>query len=182
MERRIVTGVLPRDMSERRVAAEVAALLAAGVKLKPAGAAKRRPSMLFAAGYAPRYRIDLFDTVYYLSNLRVDRNFRFFVAYVRLATKPREIYPRIFYKDSSLIWRSPSHYIRSATENWIGKGDLKLVVENVNAAAAIDEADGEWAKRMFIECGPRGRTGGLGRPIHDGELTTGPGEDIPAQT
>ena len=39
-------------------------------------------------------------------------------------------YPRIFYKDSSLVWRSASHYIRSETENWVGKGDLKYVVEN----------------------------------------------------
>lgn len=130
METRIVTGILPSEKTERQIAAEFSALLDDGVKLKPAGKAKRRPALLFDAGYKPRHRIDLFDTAYYLSNLRVDRNFRFFVAYVRLGTKPREIYPRIFYKDSSLIWRSPSHYIRSATENWIGKGDLKPVLEN----------------------------------------------------
>jgi hypothetical protein len=105
-------------------------LLDSGVRLEPAGKAKRRPSMLFDAGYMPHHRIDLFDTTYYLSNLRVDANFRFFVSYVRLASRPRVIYPRIFYKDSSLIWRSPSHFIRSATENWVGKGDLKPVREN----------------------------------------------------
>ncbi len=130
IESKIVKGILPIAKSERQVAAEVNALLEAGAKISPAGKAKRRPGMLFDAGYVPRHRVDLFDTTYYLSNLRVDRNFRFFVAYVRLASKPRVLYPRIFYKDSSLIWRSPSHYIRSATENWIGKGDLKPVREN----------------------------------------------------
>ena len=134
IETRIVKGILPSGKSERRIAAEFAALLREGATLKPAGKAKRRPSMLFEAGYTARHRIDLFDTTYYLSNLRLDINFRFFVGYVRLGTRPHEIYPRIFYKDSSLIWRSPSHYIRSATENWIGKGDLKPVRENGETA------------------------------------------------
>jgi len=40
------------------------------------------------------------------------------------------VYPRIFYKDSSLVWRSPTHFIRSDDDNWIGKGDLKYHFED----------------------------------------------------
>ena len=127
IETRIVKGILPSAKSERQIAAEVKALLEAGAKLEPAGKAKRRPGMLFDAGYVPRHRVDLFDTTYYLSNLRVDRNFRFFVAYVHLGdpAERRSLYARIFYKDVSLVWRSASHFVRSENENWIGKGEAR---------------------------------------------------------
>jgi hypothetical protein len=40
------------------------------------------------------------------------------------------VYARILYKDGSLLWRSASHFAKSANENWIGKGDVKLVHED----------------------------------------------------
>jgi hypothetical protein len=82
----------------------------------------------------------LFDTIFYLSDLRYDDDARFFVAYVLLAVsrdqkgQSREIFPRYFYKDASLIWRSASHFAQSESENWIGKGDLKRVWEDGQVA------------------------------------------------
>jgi hypothetical protein len=54
---------------------------------------------------------------------------RFFVAYV-CPSGSRDVHPRIFYKDISLIWRCASHMIRTGGENWIGKGDVRTVVED----------------------------------------------------
>ncbi|MEO0998636.1 MAG: hypothetical protein AAFX58_14050 [Pseudomonadota bacterium] len=42
----------------------------------------------------------------------------------------KRLYARIFYKDSSLIWRSATHYIRSDNEHWVGKGDIRPVLED----------------------------------------------------
>jgi hypothetical protein len=68
---------------------------------------------------------------------------RFFVAYVDLdrdGRKTRAIHPRIFYKDVSMTWRSASHMVRSENDNWLGKGDLKPVVENGEERYYTDEA------------------------------------------
>src|SRR5262249_37726226 len=54
---------------------------------------------------------------------------RFFVAWVLPTRDSREIYPRIFSKDYSLVWRAPSHFIRPAHENWMGKGEVRTSVE-----------------------------------------------------
>jgi hypothetical protein len=128
LETSLVTHVLPLERPPRAVEREFRGLLAAGFELRCCGAA-RADHALLTRGYAPKHAIALFDAVFYLTNLREDENFRFFVAYVRLGRR-RVLHPRIFYKDSSLVWRSPSHYVRSERENWIGKGDLKPVLEN----------------------------------------------------
>jgi len=126
--------VVPSQLSPRQVAAEFLRRLDDGAELRAVGAARDRPERLLEGGYTPKHRIDLFDATFYLSNMRMDENFRFFVAYVLLAPgrggRPRKpvIYSRIFYKDSSLVWRSPTHCIRTETDNWIGKGDLKWMV------------------------------------------------------
>ena len=129
MKTAIVSGILPAAQSPAQVKREFLALLAAGVAIDCVGSARKRPRSLLAKGYTPKHKISLFDATFYLTNLREDAHFRFFVVYVRIGDEHR-LHPRIFYKDSSLVWRSPSHYIRSETENWIGKGDLKSVVIN----------------------------------------------------
>jgi hypothetical protein len=56
---------------------------------------------------------------------------RFFVAYVVQQRGPSDrptIYPRIFYKDLSLVWRCASHMIANDGEFWIGKGDVRSFV------------------------------------------------------
>jgi len=135
LETRVVTGIVPDDLTPDQVGREMRRLLARGARLRPAGRARSNPGTLLRRGYAPRYRIRLFDTVFYLSYLRQEPNARYFIAYVLLhadretpVTK-RAIFPRYFYKDASLIWRSASHFARSHHENWLGKGDLKLVHE-----------------------------------------------------
>ena len=126
------SGVLPSDLTPRQVAREFKQLLDLGARIKPAGSARKDPTRLLSLGYTPRHKLQLFGTTFYLANLRRDDNFGFFVAYILLPAKRissrTSIYPRILYKDSSLIWRSPSHYIRSEEENWIGKGDLKVTL------------------------------------------------------
>jgi hypothetical protein len=131
----IVVDVRAEDLAPRAVSREFAGLLAQGARIRCAGEGRRDVRAL-AKRYAPQHKLCLFDTVFYLSHLRMDVNARFFIAFVLLpadrarAPKQRNLYARIFYKDASLIWRSASHYARSETENWIGKGDLKWVVEN----------------------------------------------------
>jgi hypothetical protein len=126
--------IAPSPLSSRQVAAEFLRLLADGAELRAVGDARDHPEWLLEGGYTPKHRVDLFDATFYLSNMRLDDNFRFFVAYVLLAPgqggRPRRpvIHPRIFYKDSSLVWRSPTHSIRSDEDNWIGKGDMKWMV------------------------------------------------------
>jgi hypothetical protein len=134
LETRIVGRVRPVQATPAQIEREFRGLLAAGVPLRACGSARRSPERLLRWGYTPKHAVRLFDASFYLTHLRLGDELRFFVAYVRLgggrAGGDREIHPRIFYKDSSLVWRSPSHYIRSAHENWIGKGDVKRVRED----------------------------------------------------
>jgi hypothetical protein len=136
LETRIVKDALPRQATPRQVEREFVRLLDAGARLRPAGEARSDPESLLSYGYTPKHALELFGTRFYLTNLRKDENFRFFVGYVvqsgsgSAARRPPDVYPRIFYKDSSLVWRCATHVIRSEQENWIGKGDLKTVLED----------------------------------------------------
>jgi len=132
LETRVVTGVAASELTPREVSWEFRRLLAGGCRLRPAGSARSRPLRLLADGYRPHYEVALFDATFLLAALREDENFRFFVAYVRLGAGP-DLHPRLFYKDSSLVWRCATHFISAPGVHWIGKGDVKLV----------DEADGE---------------------------------------
>ena len=133
LETRIVSGVVPEEVGARQVERDFRHLLERGVRIRPAGAARKRPERLLRL-YAPKYRMRLFDATYYLTDLRHDPNYegklRFFVAWVLPTPDSAAIYPRIFSKDYSLVWRSPTHFIRSENENWMGKGDVRCVIEN----------------------------------------------------
>ena len=143
LETRIVKSVLPVELSERQVANEFRKALKDGLRIRCAGSAKHDPESLLRLGYTPKHKIELFDVQFYLTHQRIDENFRFFVAYVVLPDaqgRPgRSAYPRIFYKDSSLVWRSATHYIRSEDENWIGKGATKWVREGDDLVLASAE-------------------------------------------
>ncbi len=132
LETRIVKGVRP-ESDARRIEREFRRLLESGVRIRPAGTGRREPAKLLPT-YEPKHAIRLFDTIYYLTDLREDRTWegtlRFFVAWILPRSDGREIHPRIFSKDYSLVWRSPSHFIRSERENWMGKGDVRWVVED----------------------------------------------------
>ena len=129
--RAIVASVTPAQLSPAAVRRLFDKLRAAGVGLLVAGNARHAPDTLLRRGYGPRYLLELFGTRYFLSDVRQNPDLRFFVAYVMPpATRRRALYARIFYKDVSLIWRSASHVIRSEHENWVGKGDVTVVIEN----------------------------------------------------
>ena len=129
---RVAPSVRPARARPAEVARELRARVAAGEPLLPAGAARRAPKKLLHGPYAPHSRVALFDTLFYLSVPRENPDLRFFVGYVAGACAPPApqpaVFPRIFYKDVSLVWRVASHFVRSARENWIGKGDTHEVV------------------------------------------------------
>jgi len=129
----VVAGVVPSEKSPARVTREFRALLSGGARLKAVGEAKKRPSLLLEGGYLPHYELKLFGTTFYLTSLRQNPDLRFFVVYVVQGNAPparTTIHPRIFYKDVSLIWRSPSHLAGPIDDYWIGKGDVAVTVEN----------------------------------------------------
>lgn len=129
MQTAIVEDVRLDPRSPRAVTREFRALVGAGARLRPVGEAREDPDALLAARYAPRYRFDLFDASYWVTGYRWDDNINFVVAYVGLRrageATPREIFPRLFYKDSSLVWRVATHFVHTEDENWIGKGDVR---------------------------------------------------------
>lgn len=136
LETCIVRGVRADSISKADVAREFRELVDAGARICPSGSAKSRPRSLLTRGYVPQYRIRLFDTRLWLAEIRQEPNARFFITYVMLDAqrdlppRRRRLHTRYFYKDASLVWRSASHFARSASENWIGKGDVKPVLED----------------------------------------------------
>lgn len=172
-ESQIVESVLPAELSAGQVAREFQGLLDAGVKIRCAGSAGRSPRQLLRKGYTPKHKLSLFGVRFYLSNMRIDENFRFFVAYVLLPTpsgRPGRIaYPRIFYKDSSLVWRSATHYIRSDEENWIGKGALKWTREGDELVFASAEETTNLPLELQYGLDVASRAGG--RPRRDTQAT-----------
>ncbi len=125
----IATSPLPAELSPARVAREFRALLDDGVALRPAGEAGDDPEQLLRRGYTPKHKVELFGNVFYLTNALQNPALRFVVAYVLPpgSGRTRAIYPRIFYKDVSLIWRAVSHVVWNDEEFWIGKGDITVV-------------------------------------------------------
>jgi hypothetical protein len=104
------------------------AIVAAGARVRPAGTAKKDPMVLLRGRYAPTSLIELFGTRFFLSDYFQTPQLRFFVAYVVQPDadgRVRSVFPRIIYKDGSLIWRTASHMVSSDEEFWIGKGDLR---------------------------------------------------------
>lgn len=126
-----LADVLPDARDESTIRAQFRTLLDQGYALRPQGLAREDPRRKLAR-QQPCHLIDLGTTRYWLTHVRRDQQFRFFVGYVQLnASRARSpLHPRIFYKDSSLVWRVATHYINTPTEHWIGKGDVKPVVEH----------------------------------------------------
>ncbi len=128
--RPLVSGVGPEPATPAQVARRFADLIVGGARLRPAGCARRDPERLLQR-YRPRHEIRLFDTTYFLGDQRYNEALGFFVGFV-VRREPdgrpaRAIHPRIFYKDSSLVWRVASHFVHDEDEYWIGKGDVRWV-------------------------------------------------------
>jgi hypothetical protein len=125
-ETRLVTGLAPEPLPPAAVRREFLARLATGAELVvPApGAARRRRELL--AKHLPRHVVRLFGTSFYLGDMRYDDHIGFLVGFVAPAATPRKLFARLFYKDSSLLWRVASHVERHGDSLWIGKGDTKV--------------------------------------------------------
>lgn len=127
--RRVAASAVLAPLTPRRVEREFRDRVARGALLCCDGSAHARPAPLLSRGYAPRFRVDLFDATYYLSAVRQNEDLRLFVGWVSNGARPdarERLHARLFYKDVSLIWRVASHFARSAHENWIGKGDVRI--------------------------------------------------------
>src|SRR5262245_27454397 len=74
--RRVVPSAGLALLSPRRVERELRERLARGARLVCDGSLRARPSQLLALGYRPRFRVDLFDTTYYLSAARQNEDLR----------------------------------------------------------------------------------------------------------
>jgi hypothetical protein len=125
-------SVEPSPLTPKEVRREFLALTDDGARIRCVGTARDDPARLLTLGYVPRYKLELFGVAFYLTDVRKNQDARFCVAYVALRESGRirpNVYARMFYKDGSLLWRSASHFAKSDTENWFGKGDLKTVKE-----------------------------------------------------
>ena len=132
LERRVVPSIEPSPASTAEVWREFEAITDGGRLIRCVGSARRNPRRLLTLGYRPRYKLELFNVTYYLADVRQNEDVRFFVGYLALREgrgRRPSVYARLLYKDGSLLWRCASHFAKSADENWIGKGDLKLVKE-----------------------------------------------------
>jgi hypothetical protein len=137
--RRIVPSVEPAPLSPAEVKREVRTRLAAGARLRVPGEGASDPARLLAR-YAPRHAVDLFDTTFYLADVRQNQWVRFFVAWLVQAAHPRDIHARLLYKDVSLVWRSASHVGSHDGHLWIGKGDVQTTVLGDDEMIFSDEA------------------------------------------
>jgi len=130
---RIVRSPRPDRRPPARIEREFRDRVADGLEIRPAGTARARPTALLSQGYVPRHRVDLFETTFYLTDARQNDYVRFFVAYV---VQDGSAWPRIFYKDVSLVWRCASHLTRLGGELWIGKGEVDTVLDGEHEITA----------------------------------------------
>ena len=124
-----VANVTADETTPRQVGEQFRRLLKTGHRLRADGQAKTDAEQLLNIGYTPKYKIDLFGTSFFLCNQRDAEALKVMPAYVLPATQTRAreatIHARVFYKDSSLVWRSASHYINTHDVHWIGKGAVR---------------------------------------------------------
>ncbi len=118
-----LSAIAPAELQRR-----LRHLIDTGAVLKPSGLAAKDPSRLLRGRYAATSLIELFGTSFYLTDYFQTPQLRFFVAYIVPPAARKgliTIYPRIIYKDGSLIWRTASHMVSSEDDFWIGKGDVR---------------------------------------------------------
>ena len=163
---KIVPSVERCDLNPRQVDREFSALVRDGARFRLASSAVRDHRQLFQAGLRPKHKVELFDTTFYFSNVRQIPELRFFVCYIVQSegnTGRRSIYPRIIYKDLSLVWRAASHFTYVNGDIWVGKGDVRMdeedgheTIESVEATtdlplemqSAVESLPG-WTRRVM---------------------------------
>lgn len=144
MKTDIVIGVRPVERTRAQVARRFRALLNTGARLHPVGLAKHDSAALLSGHYVPKHQVDLFDASYFLTDLLFDDAARFFIGYVvfddQRGDPALRLHPRMFYKDSSLMWRVASHFVHDHREYWIGKGDTRRCrIDGEETISSVEE-------------------------------------------
>jgi hypothetical protein len=128
----VVPSVEASPLPPAEVRRRLDELIAGGARVRPAGTAAQDPDKLLRGRYRATSLIELFGTLFFLSDYFQTPQLRFFVAYVSQTDESggvRTIHPRIVYKDGSLVWRTASHMVSSDDDFWIGKGDVRSRIE-----------------------------------------------------
>ncbi len=124
-------------LSPAKVESEFMELIDGKIKLVVKGSAKKNPKILLSKGLKPKHKIRLFDTTFYLTDPQTTPELLYVVAYI---LKGSTLYARILYKDISLIWRCASHCTYIKQELWVGKGDIKTVLDEEYEMTFSDES------------------------------------------
>ena len=85
----IVKDIRPSPQTPGQVGHEFRKLVDSGLPIRTSGSARTDPTQLLSMGYTPKHKVQLFDTTYYLTNMRYDDDLRFMVAYVIAANPGR---------------------------------------------------------------------------------------------
>lgn len=80
----IVPSICEASLTPGRVKHEFQQLIDAGVPVLPAGTARKHP-LRFVAQYPPSFKLELFDTRFYLTTVRQNPSLRFCIAYLAQA-------------------------------------------------------------------------------------------------
>ena len=130
IETAILPGVQPDPRDPRALATEFRAALADGVRLRPSGEAKQDPTpaanspLRGALSHRPLPGSNLSDRVPLRRQPEFHGRVRRTVGVLRSRRRVRTTRGSST-KDSSLVWRVATHFVRSEDDNWIGKGDTK---------------------------------------------------------
>lgn len=128
-----IANVVADDKNPRQVGDEFRRLLDSGYQLRVDGRLRADPGQLLRIGYTPKHKIELFGARFFLCNQRDAEGLKVMPAYVLVPSIGRRghaaIHARVFYKDSSLVWRSASHYINTPEAHWIGKGAVRWMAK-----------------------------------------------------
>ncbi len=159
----IVPSVARAELSTQKVYAEFQNLVGQGAKIIVSGVAKHDPEALVQPKIRPKHKVELFDTQFYFTNVLQIPELRFFVCYI-VQQSPRSrlrIFPRIIYKDLSLVWRAASHFTNVDEEIWIGKGDVREFVQDGHEMIVSNESttdlpfEMQTAIESLLECSKR---------------------------
>lgn len=139
---KIIPSVTRAELSSRKVNEELQAIVQDGGKLIASGLAKNSPDVFKNHPFKARHKIELFDSRFYFTNVFQIPELRFFVCYVAQKARNQQwqVFPRIVYKDLSLVWRSASHFSNVDDQIWVGKGDVMEVVQNGQEMIVSNEA------------------------------------------
>lgn len=164
----VTPSIRAASLTPAQARREFQQLIDAGVPVLPAGTARKQP-LRFVALYPPSFKLEMFGTRFYLTTVRQNPSLRFCVAYVAQAhfrTGRMQIFPRVFYKDGSLVWRCASHIAREGAGIWIGKGAVKTTLRDDGEYIQSVEATTDLPLEMQTVLEDLGRSVNRVKPDH----------------